>query len=182
MSDCEVHQRWKLPPPWGPAVQERAAVFVIHLQQKRLARGLTASQWENPAQASGLAFSWCPGLTSHHWVFLDVCLGLRFVPTFPAPPSQEASQSKQGNVNRLAGWLWAGARKPRQWKALPGHLCGKSCCSLELAQRLGINQLGEGPCAAFHRARKRTRLHLQRLQRLGAGGAFKGRWVSHNRR
>ena len=42
--------------------------------------------------------------------------------------SKRGQQTWTANVGRLALWVWAGPlRAHRQWKALPGHLCGKSC-------------------------------------------------------
>ena len=136
MSGCEVHQRWKLPPRGDLQFKHKLLFLWFLLQPKALGQGLRARQRESPAQASGLAFSWRPGLASRHRAFLDACLGLRFVPIVPVPPSQKAraDQSKRGqqtwtaNVGRPALWAWAGPpRAHRQWKALPGHLCGKSC-------------------------------------------------------
>ena len=98
--------------------------------------------------------------------------------------SKRGQQTWTANVGRLALWVWAGPlRAHRQWKALPGHLCGKSCLPpWHQLSGWGINQLRKERCAAFHGGRKRMCLHLQRLERLGAGGAFKGRWMLYNRR
>ena len=116
MSGCEVHQRWKLPPRGDLQFKHKLLFLWFLLQPKALGQGLRARQRESPAQASGLAFSWCPGLASRHRAFLDACLGLRFVPIVPVPPSQKAraDQSKRGqqtwtaNVGRPALWAWAG--------------------------------------------------------------------------
>ena len=102
--------------------------------------------------------------------------------------SKRGQQTWTANVDSKCGQagslgLGRAPESSQTVKGLPGHLCGKSCLPpWHQLSGWGINQLRKERCAAFHGGRKRMCLHLQRLERLGAGGAFKGRWMLYNRR
>lgn len=121
--------------PWGPAVQAQAAIFVVPPTAKGAWPRPPSSPAGEPSsgQWSRLLVAPWPRLTSPG--ILDACLGLRFVPIVPVPPSQKAraDQSKRGQQT-WTGWLSGPGQGPREltdserpswspvWKELPAAL------------------------------------------------------------
>ena len=183
MSDCEVHQRWKLPPLWGPAVQEQAAIFVIPPTAKGAcprshsspAGEPSSGQWSCPLVAPWPRFTSLA--ISGHVSGIAICANSSCI-TF----SESQSQSKQTWTGCCLGLGRApessqtvkGPSWSPVWKELPA--------TLTLAQWLGNHSAQKGVVCRLLWWEKENRLHFQRLQRPGAGGAFKGRWMLYNRR